>query len=753
MNELESTNKAQYSLSRQEGPQNHSQPATPAHEVSLRDFFSILRRRKVIVLQTLVVVLAMGCVITFMTRPKYSSSTRILVEGKSSTVAVNDTTDPLGGIFLPQAGHEVNTQVEVLRSPILLSNVSKELRAREKDVFVDVRQVGQTDVIELKATSNSRDLAQKFAEALPRVYLKDIKVSRLREVTGALDFARRRLRESTARLKESEKNLQAFKSKVSIVDSKEQRTQDINALSTARANVRQAEGEAASTRASYLALQSARRSLPRSIESPTTSTNPQIEILRQKIADARGEREKLLFLYKPDHEKVIAADNEIRELQRRLDSTPAVVTSVVRNVNPLVATYDQNVAQAKALADAAAANLRAARSRTASLEAGIGRYNPIERTQSQLDRDILVDSNAVAKLTASVEDLNLRRKAIEAKGDPITIIENAAPAVQVTPNVIRNILMTCILAVLLASGAALLQDSLDDHLNDEDEARWLFNTPILGHLPFLTQGESRLVSLRQSDAQLLERFRVLRANVQFTLVNRPNRVLQITSTVPEEGKSSVSANLAISIALDARRVILVDADLHRPKADKLFGLAQQPGLTNVLVGQATLEEALQDTDIPGLRLLTAGVLPPNSAELLNSAAMDDLIEEMKGISDLVIFDSPPCLATADAQVLAAKVDGVIYVMELGKVRKSNVQRSFELLYQARANVLGVVFNKMNTGGSDSYYNYEYYGYSEGKVIDDKQIEEVNQSLLSQMQSSDAAKRAKSNSGSSDDDED
>jgi capsular exopolysaccharide synthesis family protein len=213
---------------------------------------------------------------------------------------------------------------------------------------------------------------------------------------------------------------------------------------------------------------------------------------------------------------------------------------------------------------------------------------------------------------------------------------------------------------------------------------------------------------------LLERFRVLRSNVQFTQVDRPHSTMLVTSTVPQEGKSYTASNLAAAMALDGRRVILVDADLHRPRQHGVFKVPVQPGLTNVLVGQAQLKDCLHETGIEGFRVLTAGVLPPNPVELLNSPSMESVLELLKSEADLVIFDSPPVLATADAQVLASKVDGVLYVMQLGSVPKSAVARSFELLEQARANILGIALNKIGGETNFSGYYSGYYGAPEDR---------------------------------------
>jgi receptor protein-tyrosine kinase len=285
--------------------------------------------------------------------------------------------------------------------------------------------------------------------------------------------------------------------------------------------------------------------------------------------------------------------------------------------------------------------------------------------------------------------------------------------------------MSLVLGALLACGMALLQHSLDDHVNDEEEARSLLDIPVLGVLPLvvsdaikegektpfdLESGDRPALILSRSEPRLMESFRMLRSNVYFALVNSPSRTILVTSTVPGEGKTTTAANLATIMALDGRRVILVDADMRRPSLDKFFNLTRQPGLSNILAGQISWRDALQDTKVPGLRLITSGALPPNPAELLGSPALDELIPELQQEADMVVFDTPPCPATADTPVLSSKVDGVIYVMHLGKVRKAGLQHAFDLLHQANAHLLGVVFNKFESSAQQGY-GY-YYGYEQ-----------------------------------------
>jgi capsular exopolysaccharide synthesis family protein len=678
-------------------------------EFSLRDFLTVLRRRKAIFLQTCFLVIAIGVVVTLATRPLYRSTSRILVEGKTSTLSVSNTSDPLAQAFLPPAGHDVDTQVEMLRGEKFLASVYKATKTTRDDVYLEVRQVGQTDVVEVSASSASPDKAQEFAQQLPKLYLATVKDERLREVKTALEYAQRRLKEKRAQLAQSETALERFKTGMDVVDPDTQRSKDIDAAATARLTALQAQAAAASAAARLAAAEEARRKLPDTIVTPVTTTNnAQIDEIKKNLADLNTERNKRLFFYKEGDDKIKEIDNQIADMKKRLAAIPATTTTISRAPNPTIPQYEANLADARAAYASARADLAAAQSAVGTTQAALGKYNPIERTESQLQSDITDGQSAVTALAKSVEDLSLRKKAAEAAADPVKLIATASRAEQIAPRTVRNIILSVLLGLMLGCGAAMLQESLDDHISDEDEARHMLGTPVLGHSPRLMEGTASLLSPAESDPHLLERFRVLRSNVQFSLFNRPSRSLLITSTSPGEGKTSTASNLAVAMAMDKRRIILVDADLRRPRVHEVFGMDAHPGLTNVLVGQVPLAEALRETSVPGLRILTSGALPPNSAELLNSPAMDELLRVLEDSCDTVIFDSPPVLATADAQILAAKVDGVAYVMELGKVHKSAVQRSFELLHQARARIIGIVFNKVDQDNAAHSY-YGYYG--------------------------------------------
>ncbi|MBY0063434.1 MULTISPECIES: CpsD/CapB family tyrosine-protein kinase [Priestia] len=217
----------------------------------------------------------------------------------------------------------------------------------------------------------------------------------------------------------------------------------------------------------------------------------------------------------------------------------------------------------------------------------------------------------------------------------------------------------------------------------------------------------RLLSHNSPKDPVAEQYRTIRTNIQFSDADQDIKSIVLTSTGPGEGKSTTASNLATVYAQQGLRVLLIDADLRKPTAHYTFRLENHVGLTNVLTKQSTLGQAVQATEVQDLSLLTSGPIPPNPAELLASNNMTELLKEMKAQFDMVIFDTPPVLAVADAQILANQVDGSILVVSSGKTDKEAAVKAKELLLKANAKVLGAVLNnrKMEEG-SDYYY---YYG--------------------------------------------
>jgi capsular exopolysaccharide synthesis family protein len=220
---------------------------------------------------------------------------------------------------------------------------------------------------------------------------------------------------------------------------------------------------------------------------------------------------------------------------------------------------------------------------------------------------------------------------------------------------------------------------------------------------------SRLLTQVSPRSGLAEGYRMIRSAVSFSALDEAIETIMVTSAGPGEGKSLMAANLAIVHAQKGLRVLLVDCDLRRPSQQKLFDLAGTVGFTNLVVGTATVEEAAQHVGIDNLQVISSGPLPPNPAEMLESARARQVVEELRRHADLVVFDTPPCAALSDPVVLSTLVDGVIVVIESGETDRPAAVRAVHHLAAAKARILGTILNKVNLH-RDGYYSYYYYQY-------------------------------------------
>lgn len=220
-----------------------------------------------------------------------------------------------------------------------------------------------------------------------------------------------------------------------------------------------------------------------------------------------------------------------------------------------------------------------------------------------------------------------------------------------------------------------------------------------------------LVTVALPNSLVSEQFKTLRTNIQFSMVDKKLKSLVISSATPSAGKSTVAANLAVTFALQGNLVLIVDCDLRRPTLHRIFKLANDLGLTTLLTDPSgSVEDYLNDSEVAGLSILTGGPIPPNPAELLSSKRMQQLEKEMAEKFDLIIYDTPPLLSFTDAQILAGREDGTVFVIRHGVDTKEEVFKSSESLKIVNANVLGVVYNHVPVRSKN--HGYYYYGYND-----------------------------------------
>lgn len=676
-------------------------------EISLRDYISILKRRRLVIVIAALVIFAVGALTTFRTQPVYRSTTRMLVDVNSRGYGPYSGDPLLSQFFIQSNVGDIDTQVEVIRSEGVMTAAYKEAGVPPGSISLSVAQAGQTSVLDISADSQNADAARRFLDALPRVYVKNVTWNRKEEINNAIEFMRERVDEEMSRLRTVQTELQQLR-QVSKVYSVAEGTKQLVAMqSQSVSEIRKAEIALQTGRSMVDALIDQRKKLPEWAESQDTLTNPEIARTEEAIHALETQRSGLLTLFKPAAPEVQELDARLRSLQERVEKLPATITVTKKTRNPELAAMDTQIAAARRALLVAQLELDGARENASRINARLSGVSAQDIRQARLEAEAERHKQAAAAFSRNIDDLSVRAKAAP---DPVRVIGAPRVAWKVAPNTGSNLLYAAVVGLLVGICLALLQEYLDDRVNMPEDARRIMGAPVLGFVPLVEESKARLI--RQSHGgSLMESYRVLRTNVRFATVGSEGTSMLVTSTVPGEGKSLTVSNLAVAMALDGRTVIAVDTDLRRPTLHEKFDCEPRPGLTNVLVGNTSLDEALQETAIPGLRVLATGPLPPNPAELLNSPAMRNLHAQLRERADVVIYDSPPFLASADAQVLSADVDGVLYVVQFGEARKSAIRHSNDLMAQAHANVLGLVFNKITLSGiRDDYYYYGYYRY-------------------------------------------
>jgi succinoglycan biosynthesis transport protein ExoP len=298
----------------------------------------------------------------------------------------------------------------------------------------------------------------------------------------------------------------------------------------------------------------------------------------------------------------------------------------------------------------------------------------------------------------------------------LSVIEPAvAPTSPVSPKVALNVLVAILLGLIEAAVIAFVADYLDDRVQDADAVQKVAGLSTLGTISRMkterSRGEPfRLAALLDPRSDVAEAYRTLRTNVEFAPVDRPTRTLLVTSSIGGEGRTVTAANLAVVFAQAGRRVLLVDADLRKAGVHIIFGLPNEQGLTTLFRESVSPDAVAQKTELAKLRILTAGQLPPNPAELLGSARMREIVEGLKSGYDLVIFDSPSLQAVTDSAILSSFLDATLLVVDAGHTRRRSVLEGREALAKVNANVLGVVLNDLPPRSLSDYAGF-YRSYS------------------------------------------
>jgi capsular exopolysaccharide synthesis family protein len=396
---------------------------------------------------------------------------------------------------------------------------------------------------------------------------------------------------------------------------------------------------------------------------------------------------------------------------------PLVAASAVGQTDVIsLAVRDANATNTATLANAYAdayISVRREQAVDELLAASTEVQSAIDDLQLQLD-GLADDDPLRTPLVAQAANFNttldqLRVDAALRTGGAAVIESAEVPTSPVEPTPVRTVTLAMIVGLLIGLGAAFLIDHLDDKVRTDDDLERISKLPVLAVVPVDSPPDHWPIAISEPSHTAVESFRGLRTNLQFLGLDQSISVVQLTSSMAGEGKTTTAANLAVVLAQAGKRVAIVDADLRRPRLHEVFAVPQTPGLTDLLLGsdpKSVVNRVQIDAELH-IAVYPSGPVPSNPSELLSSRRVSDLLEQMGAFYDYVIVDSAPVLPVSDSVALSAAVDAVLVVTQSGRVTEHNVIDTLERLSQVSAPVLGMVLNQAS-GANQGYYSYGGY---------------------------------------------
>ena len=670
---------------------------------SLQEYLAILRRRRAIIIQAFILITVIGVAQALIAKNVYQSSAKLLIDGPSHSLNTVDANNPLSSLFEMDDSQTVDTQVVVLQAQPLLAQAAKQAGPAALSVSV----VPGTNVIQVTGESGSPKVAADAPNTLLNLFIAQNTNAELAEMERARQFVQTQGKATHDRLNATENALKAFKQKTHIVELTKDRDDQMALVSSLSSSRQSLIASLTSLRAQIASDQAEMNREPSVAAAKTQTSNPEVTTLSDSIRTLEVQRAGMTQPggLTPRAPQVQALDAQIAALKARLAAQPTLATTVTQSPNAFRLGLQQKISDLQAQVPVLQTQIATTTTNLSAAQANIGSYAGLELTLNRLVAEHDAAQNQDKNFSDQLADLNLREKAHHATA---RIIESApVPDAPVRPKRVQSMVFAALIGLFIGLCLALLQEFLDDRINTVADADRVLQLPSLGYVPALSTADAHLLPQMKGMDPASESYRVLRTNIHFATVDAPARTLLVTSSNPGEGKTTTAANLAFAMAMDGKKVILVDTDLRRPSLHKLLDIPTVPGLTDVLLGHAPLSPV---EIMSGLSVLPAGSTPPNPGELLNSRKFRNLVLELTEQADMVIFDSPPVLVAADAAILASQMDGTIIVVETGATKKASARRTVALLSQARAAVLGIAYNKMRSSDAPGYYYYNHqYG--------------------------------------------
>jgi exopolysaccharide transport family protein len=761
-------------LGRPTGPRLY--PDLPSQDSTIGESLRILLKRKWVILTCLVTIFSVVAIASLKMTPVYEAGGTIEINKPDASLNFQNSTTFSLDYFDPT---ELETELKILQSDLLALQVIRELNLdRNSDLAgqapptpsldlspdplqadpalaaanvggfkanLKVALVPNTRIIEVHYRGPDPQRAASVVNTLMQTYVENNFKSRFDSTMAASSWLQGQLSDLQIKVETSQEKLVRYQKEHEIVGTDEKQNITMTKLDELNKQLTAAASERMDKEALYRMVESGD---PDAIANSaggmdnsggtSQSASGLMDSLRSKQADIKIQAADLSTQFGPSYPKLAQLNNQLKEIDAEIQAEMKKIASKVRG------QYTTALQRENMLHDA----LEKQKQEANKLNESAIEYTILKRdveTNRQLYEGLLQKLKE-AGVSAGLKSNNFR------------IVDRATPpSGPIEPNIPRNLAFGFILGLTSGVGLAFVLEALDSTVRTTEQAQTISGLSSLGMIPLgsksaregsnpkrlviATSRESvELVTQVRPQSQMAESYRALRTSLLLSNLGAPPKIIMVTSALPQEGKTTTSINCAVVLAQKGVRVLLIDADLRRPGIHKTLGMGPHRGLSNVLTGSTTLEQAITRTAVlPNLDVLTAGTPPPNPAELLASTNMRDLLARLREQYDHIVIDTPPSLSVTDAVVLSPRADAVLLVIRSGQTTKQALRRSRDILTQVNAKVVGVLLNAVDLSSPDYYYYYEYQGkyaryYHEGdsseREEETDEVEEISPSSSS-----------------------
>ncbi|MEJ2724641.1 MAG: polysaccharide biosynthesis tyrosine autokinase [Deltaproteobacteria bacterium] len=710
------------------------------YDINLREYWRILKKRKLVVILITIILSVFGITYAILRAPTPLYKTTCTIEFKKENT--------VEGLFATTVSlfesDDIATQISIIRSYPVFQEVAERMglvppgstgeeRQLESHVVaviedlqsrVEVAREQFTNILYITVTHVDPAFAQKLANTVALTYKAFHAEQQMKRIKEAVKYIDSQLRDVREKLRNAEEEFNRFTQSRELISIDLQSESLLSRSQEIQTEIRKLEEEKIEFE-SLLQRLKAFLSDPYRVDHDFYSTrgSVQYEKANEALVALILKRDTLLKNFTPKHPDVMAISNEIVENARKMAFLlQTQLKFLEKRESDLRADLDKVSGKTRVLMDQKLEFDR--------LKRKVDLYNEMTVLLERKNQEALI------RRAEKPEEVNIVKPALL----PSTPIN--------PPNTVATGAMGVIIGLVLGLVVAFIVETFDTSLGAIEEVEETLGTQVLGIVPqadvhdvraTLEQKQEKrvgehaikyavnLISHFSPKSMMAESFRALRTNLQFKDPDKKIKAIAVTSSSPEEGKTLIAANLAVTMAQGGMKTLLIGSDLRKPVLNRIFGVDKAPGLTDIILGNCpwrdavktvtdmimgkiSLDEIMITPGLDNLHIITSGAITPNPAELIDSQRLIEFIEEVKKEYDIVIFDSSPILSTADAAILAGRVDGVLLVYRVGAVSRGLLKRSATQLRQVQCQLVGVILNGMRPDVSPDFQDYKYYTY-------------------------------------------